>query len=628
MSSCVVAMIVPRRKFDIRLTLLVLPISLQCFQLSISLRTLEFWVDNLNPDFLYPELSKQTFLFTELMQALSRHLRPAPYPYGLLTLRLLGKLGGKNRRFLREPIDACSEDKILDTQGIPLVLQGKWLPSKSPAEMSDTPGEDQELSSGGFALPLPVARCVETLKLLAATEGAKSVDNKDGATSKIDEEASLSWKDSEKLWSLNVEDIDFSAYCLDVMDETRRSQALATFRVTLSALAAILPDADTVKCTFEVSEIPGEKINEEEMVQGDETESRGLSYNSDQIESRNKEFVNMSLGVMYGCIVESTRDEAMDMLKGFSAYIYQLISGHSDCFNRIDANGSQISDDLAEAKDEEKASVGDQDASEVSPGENLEFQSDYERLGSLKPFGYFHRVGVLRETVDPLLFNKALAQFLAKASPRSTEVGLLVVKQMMSKALGNLSETKPSEVTLSGDTEADSLHRGARIMFENLLSNLCEGCFSQEWNQRDGLQEAICVLVEGLGSAWGLKYESEIMTVAFSAVKSVPRELSTAVVNSFRFFVRVCCGLYGRPSSMKNENALLWDALAITKDKKSKREAEKVKKEAEQAKKEAEATKKGVETTSPAENPKTRIPCSSVVQVLFTEMASSKQIVR
>lgn len=172
-------------------------------------------------------------------------------------------------------------------------------------------------------------------------------------------------------------------------------------------------------------------------------------------------------------------------------------------------------------------------------------------------------------------------------------------------------------------------------MFENLLSNLCQGYFSQEWNQRDGLQEAICVLVEGLGSAWGLKYESEIMTVAFSAVKSVPRELSTAVVNSFSFFVRVCCGLYGRPSSIECENALLWDALAITKDKKSKREAERAKKESEQAKKETEqakkeveAAKKDVETPSPAESPKTRIPCSSVVQVLFTEMASSKQIVR
>jgi hypothetical protein len=60
----------------------------------VRLRTLEFWVDNLNPLFLYPEMSKQSELFSTLMQSLSSHLRPAPYPYGLLTLRLLGKLSG------------------------------------------------------------------------------------------------------------------------------------------------------------------------------------------------------------------------------------------------------------------------------------------------------------------------------------------------------------------------------------------------------------------------------------------------------------------------------------------------------------------------------------------------------
>ena len=55
----------------------------------------------MNPEFLFPELSKQKDTFVSLMKALSIHLRPAPYPYGLLTLRLLGKLGGKNRRVLR-----------------------------------------------------------------------------------------------------------------------------------------------------------------------------------------------------------------------------------------------------------------------------------------------------------------------------------------------------------------------------------------------------------------------------------------------------------------------------------------------------------------------------------------------
>jgi hypothetical protein len=47
-----------------------------------SLRTLEFWVDNLNSDFLFPILSDQQDLHTRLMKALSIHLQPAPYQYG------------------------------------------------------------------------------------------------------------------------------------------------------------------------------------------------------------------------------------------------------------------------------------------------------------------------------------------------------------------------------------------------------------------------------------------------------------------------------------------------------------------------------------------------------------------
>ena len=33
-------------------------------------------MDNLNPLFLYPEMSKQADVFTSLMQSLSMHLRP------------------------------------------------------------------------------------------------------------------------------------------------------------------------------------------------------------------------------------------------------------------------------------------------------------------------------------------------------------------------------------------------------------------------------------------------------------------------------------------------------------------------------------------------------------------------
>ncbi|CAL2274022.1 unnamed protein product [Prunus armeniaca] len=74
----------------------------------LGLRTLEFWVDSLNPDFLEPSMAN---VMSEVILALWSHLRPAPYSWGAKALQLLGKLGGRNRRFLKEPLALeCKEN--------------------------------------------------------------------------------------------------------------------------------------------------------------------------------------------------------------------------------------------------------------------------------------------------------------------------------------------------------------------------------------------------------------------------------------------------------------------------------------------------------------------------------------
>ena len=67
---------------------------------SLGLRTLEYWVDSLNPEFLEPALAP---VGPALHAALWAHLRPHPYPLGPKALALLGKLGGRGRRYLRAP---------------------------------------------------------------------------------------------------------------------------------------------------------------------------------------------------------------------------------------------------------------------------------------------------------------------------------------------------------------------------------------------------------------------------------------------------------------------------------------------------------------------------------------------
>lgn len=77
-------------------------------QVGLGLRTLESWVDKLNPDFLECSMGNVT---PEVILALWSHLRPAPYIWGARSLQILGKLGGRNRRFLREPLGLeCKEN--------------------------------------------------------------------------------------------------------------------------------------------------------------------------------------------------------------------------------------------------------------------------------------------------------------------------------------------------------------------------------------------------------------------------------------------------------------------------------------------------------------------------------------
>ncbi|CAG8494971.1 1279_t:CDS:10 [Ambispora gerdemannii] len=66
------------------------------------LRTLELCIDNLTPEFLDPLMAP---VINDLMLALWKHLKPSPYnpSHSISATRILGKLGGRNRRLLKDP---------------------------------------------------------------------------------------------------------------------------------------------------------------------------------------------------------------------------------------------------------------------------------------------------------------------------------------------------------------------------------------------------------------------------------------------------------------------------------------------------------------------------------------------
>ncbi|KAG9303929.1 hypothetical protein G9A89_005839 [Geosiphon pyriformis] len=69
---------------------------------SQGLRTLELCIDNLTPEFLDPIMAP---VMNDLMLSLWRHLQPSPYHQNqsAQASRILGKLGGRNRRVLKDP---------------------------------------------------------------------------------------------------------------------------------------------------------------------------------------------------------------------------------------------------------------------------------------------------------------------------------------------------------------------------------------------------------------------------------------------------------------------------------------------------------------------------------------------
>jgi transformation/transcription domain-associated protein len=78
-----------------------------------ALRNLDIWVNSLRIESLEPILKP---VMPELLNALFSHLKPAPYQYGNLAMRILAKLGGINRKYIAQPslmeIHECGEDAL------------------------------------------------------------------------------------------------------------------------------------------------------------------------------------------------------------------------------------------------------------------------------------------------------------------------------------------------------------------------------------------------------------------------------------------------------------------------------------------------------------------------------------
>lgn len=97
------------------------------------LRTMELCNDNLNPEFLDQIMAP---VMKELMDALCSHLRPLPYSqqHSHIAMRILGKLGGRNRRMLNSPPSLDFKKQIESGVSVEIVFDPNSTPHTLPLD--------------------------------------------------------------------------------------------------------------------------------------------------------------------------------------------------------------------------------------------------------------------------------------------------------------------------------------------------------------------------------------------------------------------------------------------------------------------------------------------------------------
>lgn len=236
-------------------------------------------------------MSKSISLFTTLMQSLSRHLRPAPYPYGLLTLRLLGKLGGKNRQFLRDPIPRHVEVEGDTT----LQVSAQYIAERDENAMVDSDCENiAELN-----LPLPLSGCVNILREIAV-----GIILEDVSDPKHDKHEVESF-DPSSLWESKIEDLDIQAYSNYAINCTKEDQAIACMDVIRVGLVEL-------------------HLSDSMDVDAKDQSCEKLVY----------------LGLLYACMVDTTEKEASTIIReqilNFDCVIF------SSCFAKFMSEPSAL----------------------------------------------------------------------------------------------------------------------------------------------------------------------------------------------------------------------------------------------------------------------------------------------
>jgi hypothetical protein len=269
--------------------------------------------------------------------------------------------------------------------------------------------------------------------------------------------------------------------------------------------------------------------------------------------------------------------------------------------SRIDAFGSRIpasNDDVTSAKTE----GGD---SEVT-AERQEEGMPKARTDS-NPLGCFLLTGPFIGKADPFVLNEAIAEVLVDSSPRTQSVVLDLIRSLLQTSQGSSGGKVTRNEAIEVNEPPDLHPSDCDMFFESLVAALCRACLSSSWNSRSGLYEAILLIIGGLRPRWGSCFvEVEVIHVALLGLKTAPKDIPVAAIKAFQFFSRTCAALYSSaaPTTGTVEH-LIRDPIMVV--------------DREEIDIESDGRKSSSGCTPPSE---------AVVQILVSELASVKHIVR
>ena len=534
--------------------------------ISLGLRTLEYYLDNLHADYVLGLLSTMDTTSStaggspstmhRLMTALTNLLQPASSSYGLLAQRLLGKMGGINRLYLRETVAlgrTDDDDKSRRIEGKDkLSLTCEW----SSSEQSDAPS---------FSLPLPLDGAVNILRRVAAAPCLVNSDE-EGSSPASEPSEYYHGKYFTDLLTIDPRSFDLDKYSIELMEETKSSQSRSSFTVIRAALASIIDSNEDADGMVSICTKNGvvQGVNETTLLL---PANNGKGEQQEEVPSEdcNTDFKLICDGLFAASVHNDLKEEALVLLKGLGTHVFYYLLSHRADIVRIDRDNCPID---AYYQEEEERSSG-------ITLEKYNAQNHIEKLQPLRPFGCYRFTKKFDEGIDqldPFLFNEALVDAFTNKDVKHSHVIAMEVMNHVIELFHSIKDRvveEDDDVEMKDDDEStkdkddDNVAKTAwgDILFENLLHSLIQALLHSPWNLRQGLMKGLFALITKMGYEWAQQYEVEILQCAMFVVKDTPDSIAIATEQSVRFFLQVSWFFFCGPSEWKESNTLVQDVL-------------------------------------------------------------------